>query len=163
MSIRLKDVRNLVSQSRPEIPQYLLDSCYTIRDLKRLVKTVDVLKAVPTPSGAFTRPTGPAEPQMAYFKQPKLPQEVFTLTLETVGDNTIGAIKAVREITNLGLRESKDLVDKTRGMYSPSWGGPREVATPQVIHATLNTEKANRARKLLAEVGCGFKVEEVTA
>jgi large subunit ribosomal protein L7/L12 len=35
----------------------------------------------------------------------------FTVTLTAVGDNKVNVIKAVREITGLGLKEAKDLVD----------------------------------------------------
>lgn len=53
----------------------------------------------------------------------KEPTEEHTLTLVSAGDNGIAAIKAVRAITNLGLREAKDLVEsvmngKERLLYS---------------------------------------------
>ena len=35
----------------------------------------------------------------------------FTVMLTTVGDNKVNVIKAVREVTSLGLKEAKDLVD----------------------------------------------------
>jgi large subunit ribosomal protein L7/L12 len=35
----------------------------------------------------------------------------FTVVLATVGDNKVNVIKAVREVTSLGLKEAKDLVD----------------------------------------------------
>src|SRR5450755_3533562 len=38
-------------------------------------------------------------------------QTEFTVTLLEAGANKIGVIKAVREVTNLGLKEAKDLVD----------------------------------------------------
>ncbi len=38
-------------------------------------------------------------------------QTEFTVTLENFGNNKIGVIKAVREMTNLGLKEAKDLVE----------------------------------------------------
>src|SRR3954462_12832396 len=38
-------------------------------------------------------------------------QTEFTVTLTAIGDNKVNVIKAVREITGLGLKEAKDLVD----------------------------------------------------
>ncbi|MDE2003236.1 MAG: 50S ribosomal protein L7/L12, partial [Betaproteobacteria bacterium] len=35
----------------------------------------------------------------------------FTVTLTAIGDNKVNVIKAVREVTGLGLKEAKDLVD----------------------------------------------------
>ena len=42
---------------------------------------------------------------------PAAEQTEFTVTLLEAGANKIGVIKAVREVTNLGLKEAKDLVD----------------------------------------------------
>ena len=42
---------------------------------------------------------------------PAAEQTEFTVTLTEAGANKIGVIKAVREVTNLGLKEAKDLVD----------------------------------------------------
>ncbi|HEY6239497.1 MAG TPA: 50S ribosomal protein L7/L12 [Burkholderiales bacterium] len=38
-------------------------------------------------------------------------QTEFTVTLTAIGDNKVNVIKAVREVTSLGLKEAKDLVD----------------------------------------------------
>jgi len=38
-------------------------------------------------------------------------QTEFTVTLTAIGDNKVNVIKAVRELTGLGLKEAKDLVD----------------------------------------------------
>ena len=41
-------------------------------------------------------------------------QTEFTVVLAAIGDNKVNVIKAVREITGLGLKEAKDLVDGAR-------------------------------------------------
>ena len=43
--------------------------------------------------------------------QPTAEQTEFTVILADAGANKIGVIKAVREVTNLGLKEAKDMVD----------------------------------------------------
>ena len=42
-------------------------------------------------------------------------QTEFKVTIEGVGDNKVGVIKAVREVTNLGLKEAKELVESAPG------------------------------------------------
>jgi ribosomal protein L7/L12 len=46
----------------------------------------------------------------------------YKVYLTKIGDNLIGAIKAIRNVTCLGLKEAKDLMDEVRGLNS---GGPR--------------------------------------
>src|SRR5689334_3436246 len=57
--------------------------------------------AVAAAAGAGAGPAPEAAPE----------QTEFTVTLTAAGGNKIGVIKAIREITNLGLKEAKDLVD----------------------------------------------------
>ena len=66
-----------------------------IRD-EEVAKTVS---AAPAPA-AEASTTGPAEEKTE-----------FTVMLTAVGENKVNVIKAVREVTSLGLKEAKDLVD----------------------------------------------------
>ncbi len=61
----------------------------------------------------------------------------FDVELTSAGDKKINAIKAVREITGLGLKESKDLVD----------------GAPKVIKEKVAKEEAEEAKKKLEEAG----------
>lgn len=65
----------------------------------------------------------------------------FTIHLAEVGDKKVNVIKAVREITGLGLKEAKDLVD----------GAPKDVKEG------VAKEEAEEAKKKLEEAGA--KVE----
>jgi len=65
----------------------------------------------------------------------------FTVTLTEVGGNKINVIKVVREITSLGLKEAKDLVD----------------GAPKVVKEGLNKDEAEKLKKELEEAGA--KVE----
>jgi len=65
----------------------------------------------------------------------------FNVILIAVGGNKIGVIKAVREITSLGLKEAKDLVE----------GAPKEVK------ADVNKDEAEKIKKQLEDAGA--KVE----
>ena len=61
----------------------------------------------------------------------------FDLHLTGVGDNKVNVIKAVREITGLGLKEAKDIVD----------------AAPKVVKETLDKAAADEAMKKLTDAG----------
>jgi large subunit ribosomal protein L7/L12 len=64
-------------------------------------------------------------------------QTEFTVILANAGGNKIQVIKAIREITNLGLKEAKDLVD----------GAPKE------IKAGVSKDDAEGIKKKVAEAG----------
>ncbi len=61
----------------------------------------------------------------------------FTVELLEAGTNKIGVIKAVREITELGLKEAKDLVD----------------AAPKVIKEDVSKEDAESMKKKIEDAG----------
>lgn len=64
-------------------------------------------------------------------------QTEFTVVLSDVGANKVGVIKAVREITGLGLKEAKDLVD----------------GAPKPVKEGLPKADAEAAKKKLEEAG----------
>ncbi|MEI7925988.1 MAG: 50S ribosomal protein L7/L12 [Chloroflexota bacterium] len=68
-------------------------------------------------------------------------QDEFTVILADFGANKINVIKAVRELTNLGLKEAKDLVE----------------AAPKPIKESVGKEEAQAAKAKLEEAGA--KVE----
>ena len=68
-------------------------------------------------------------------------QDEFTVILTDFGANKINVIKAVRELTNLGLKEAKDLVE----------------AAPKPIKESIGKEEAMAAKAKLEEAGA--KVE----
>jgi len=61
----------------------------------------------------------------------------FTVVLESAGDKKIQVIKAVRAITNLGLKEAKDLVD----------------GAPKAVKEGVSKEEAEKVKKELEEAG----------
>ncbi len=81
----------------------------TVLDLNELVKALEeefgVSAAAPV---AVAAPAGGASAEAAADVEE---QTEFTVTLKDIGANKINVIKTVREVTGLGLKESKDLVD----------------------------------------------------
>ncbi len=70
-------------------------------------------------------------------------QTEFDVILASVGDKKINVIKVVREITGLGLKEAKDLVD----------------AAPKPVKEKVNKEEANDIKAKLEEAGAGIEIK----
>jgi large subunit ribosomal protein L7/L12 len=67
----------------------------------------------------------------------------FTVVLTDVGANKINVIKAVREVTSLGLKEAKDLVD----------------GAPKTVKEGVNKEEAETIKKKFAEAGAKVDIK----
>jgi len=67
----------------------------------------------------------------------------FTVMLKDVGANKINVIKAVREVTSLGLKEAKDLVD----------------GAPKAIKEGVSKEEAETIKKKFTEAGATVEVK----
>lgn len=67
----------------------------------------------------------------------------FDVVLSSFGDNKVAVIKAARQITGLGLKEAKDLVE----------------AAPKAIKEGIAKEEAEEAAKLLREAGASCEVK----
>lgn len=67
----------------------------------------------------------------------------FDVVMSSFGANKVGAIKVVRTLTGLGLKEAKDLVE----------------ATPAVIKEGVSKEEAETAKKELEEAGATVEIK----
>jgi len=67
----------------------------------------------------------------------------FTVVLKDVGSNKINVIKAVREVTSLGLKEAKDLVD----------------GAPKTVKEGVSKEEAATIQKKFADAGATVEVK----
>ena len=67
----------------------------------------------------------------------------FTVVLKDVGANKINVIKAVREVTSLGLKEAKDLVD----------------GAPKTVKDGVSKEEAETIKKKFADAGATIEVK----
>jgi large subunit ribosomal protein L7/L12 len=70
-------------------------------------------------------------------------QTEFNVILAEVGPNKVNVIKAVRELTGLGLKEAKDLVD----------------GAPKPVKEAVNKAEADAAKKKLEEAGAKVEVK----
>ena len=78
----------------------------TVLELSQLIK--DMEERFGVSAAAAVAVAGPAAAAAA---APAEEKTEFTVMLTAVGDNKVNVIKAVREVTSLGLKEAKDLVD----------------------------------------------------
>ena len=111
-----------------------LDSM-TVLELNDLVKAIEEKFGVSAAAMAAPAAAGGAAAPAAEEKTE------FNVMLMEAGSNKVGAIKAVREITGLGLKEAKDLVE----------------AAPKAVKEGLSKADADAAKKKLEEAGA--KVE----
>ena len=128
-----------MSISQEDVVQYL--SNLTVGDLVTLTKALEDkwgVKAAPVAmaAGPAAASDGPA-PAAAEEKTE------FTVVLKTGGANKIGVIKVVREVTGLGLKDAKDLVD----------GAPKDVKVG------VNKTEADEISKKLKEAGAEVELK----
>ena len=109
-----------------------LDSM-TVLELNDLVKAIEEKFGVSAASMAAPAAGGAAAGGAAAAEE----KTEFTVVLAEAGANKVGVIKAVREITGLGLKEAKDLVD----------------GAPKVVKEALPKADAEAAKKKLEEAG----------
>ncbi len=109
----------------------------SVMDLNDLVKAFEEKFGVSAAAMAVAGPAGGAAGGAPAAEE----QTEFTVVLAEVGANKVGVIKAVREITGLGLKEAKDLVD----------------GAPKPVKEGIAKADAEAAKKKLEDAGA--KVE----
>jgi len=92
---------------------------------------------------AVAAAAGPAVAAGGGAAAPAAEQTEFTVVLADAGANKIGVIKAVREVTNLGLKEAKDLVD----------------GAPKTVKEGVSKADAETIKKKLTEAGAKVDVK----
>ena len=103
----------------------------TVIELNDLVKACEEEFGVSAAAGVVVAAAGPAAGAAEEEKTE------FDVELTEVGDQKVKVIKAVREITGLGLKEAKDAVD----------------GAPKVLKEGVSKEEAEAAKAALEEVG----------
>jgi large subunit ribosomal protein L7/L12 len=126
-----------MSISQDEVINYL--SNLSVIDLVNLTKQLEEkwgVKAAPVAMAA-------APAASAAAAAPAEEKTEFTVVLKAGGANKIGVIKVVREVTGLGLKDAKDLVD----------GAPKEVKVG------VNKTEATEIEKKLKEAGAEVELK----
>lgn len=108
---------------------------------KSVMEIVELIKAMEETFGvtaAAAVAAGPAGPAAVVEEQTE-----FNVVLVEAGDKKVNVIKAVRELTGLGLKEAKEKVD----------------TAPQVVAEGVSKEAAEDAKKKLEEAGAKVEVK----
>jgi large subunit ribosomal protein L7/L12 len=110
-----------------------------LRDLnKRIEEEFGVTAAAPV---AIAAPVAAGAPAAAAEAEEE--QTAFTVTLKEIGANKINVIKAVREVTTLGLKEAKDLVE----------------SAPVAVKEDVAKDEAETAKKKLEAAGATVELK----
>ncbi len=116
-----------------------LDSL-TILELSDYIKEFETRYGI---SAAAAAPVMMAGAAPAAEAKPAEEKTEFTAVLKSVGDKKINVIKVVREVTSLGLKEAKDLVD----------------GAPKPLKEGLTKEEAEAIKAKFAEVGAVIELQ----
>ncbi len=115
----------------------------SLLEASELVKKLEETLGVSAASAAPVVVAGAAGGAAAGAAAPAEEQTEFAVVLTSVGANKINVIKAVREVTSLGLKEAKDLVD----------------GAPKPIKEGVNKEEAEAIKKKFTEAGATVEVK----
>ena len=112
----------------------------TVLELNELVKALEDEFGV---SAAAAAPVMMAVPGGAAGGEQAEEQTEFDVVLNSIGDKKINVIKAVREVTSLGLKEAKELVE----------------SAPCKIKESVNKEEAEEVKKKFEEAGAQVEIK----
>ena len=111
----------------------------TVLELSQLIK--DMEEKFGVSAAAAVAPAGPAAGAAA--AAPAEEKTEFTVMLNAAGDNKVNVIKAVREVTSLGLKEAKDLVD----------------GSPKAVKEGVSKAEAEAVLKKLIDAGAKAEIK----
>jgi large subunit ribosomal protein L7/L12 len=113
----------------------------SVLDLANLVKALEERFGVSAAAAAM--PMAVAGGGGAAAAAPVEEQNEFAVVLTEVGDKKINVIKAVREVTSLGLKEAKDLVE----------------GAPQTVKEGVSKEEAAKIKKVFEDAGAKVTIK----
>ncbi len=113
----------------------------SVLDLANLVKALEERFGVS--AAAAVAPAAVAGGGGAAAAAPAEEKTEFTVVLQEVGEKKINVIKAVREVTSLGLKEAKDLVE----------------GAPQTVKEGVSKEEAAKIQKVFEEAGAKVTIK----
>jgi large subunit ribosomal protein L7/L12 len=113
----------------------------TLLEASQLVKLLEEKLGVSAAAASVA--AAPAAGGGAAAAAPVEEKTEFTVVLTGAGANKINVIKAVREVTSLGLKEAKDLVD----------------GAPKTIKEGVNKEEAEAIKKKFTDAGASVEVK----
>ena len=126
-----------MSLSQDQVVDYVKN--ISVLELSQLVKRLEQELGVSAAAAAPVMVAGGGGAAAAPVEE----KTEFTVTLTDVGANKINVIKVVREVTSLGLKEAKDLVE----------------AAPKAVKEAVNKDEAATIKKKFEDVGAKVEVK----
>jgi large subunit ribosomal protein L7/L12 len=123
--------------TREQVVDYL--SNLSVMDIAALTKELEDKWGVSAAPVAIAGAVAPGEAAAAAEEE----KTEFDVELSAIGEKKINVIKAIRELTSLGLKEAKELVDNA----------------PKMVKEAVSKEEAEEARKKLEEAGATVTVK----
>jgi large subunit ribosomal protein L7/L12 len=115
----------------------------TVMQVAELVKTLEDKWGVSAAAAAPVMVAGAGAPAAGAAAAPAEEKTEFAVHLTSAGDKKINVIKVVREVTSLGLKEAKDLVD----------------GAPKVVKEGISKEEAANIKKKFEDVGATVEIK----
>ena len=113
-------------------------SSLTVMEVAELVKTLEEEWGVSAAAAAVAMPADGGDAGAAAAEKTE-----FDVVLTSAGDNKIGAIKVVREITGLGLKEAKEMVE----------------SAPKALKEGVSKDEAEELKKKIEEAGASCELK----
>ena len=111
----------------------------TVLELNNLVKALEEHYGVSAAAAAVAAPAGGGAAAAAPVEE----KTEFDVILKAAGDKKINVIKAVREVTSLGLKEAKDLVE----------------SAPATVKEGVSKDEAEAVKKKFEEAGATIEIK----
>jgi large subunit ribosomal protein L7/L12 len=127
-----------MAATREDVIEYL-KNC-TLLEASQLVKDIEETFGVSAAAAAVAAPVAAAAGEAAPAAEEKTE---FDVILQAIGGNKINVIKVVREVTALGLKEAKDLVE----------------AAPKAVKEGVSKEEAETIKQKLSDAGATVEVK----
>ncbi|MBI3306708.1 MAG: 50S ribosomal protein L7/L12 [Candidatus Omnitrophica bacterium] len=115
----------------------------TVLELADLVKALEDRFGVSAAAAVAVAAPGAGGAAAAGGAAPQEEKTSFTVILASSGDKKIQVIKEIRAVTNLGLKEAKDLVE----------------GAPKTVKEGVNKEEADKIKKILEEQGAKVEIK----
>jgi large subunit ribosomal protein L7/L12 len=130
-----------MAATREDVIEYL--KSMTLLEASQLVKELEETFGVSAAAAAVAAPAAGATSGGGEAAAAAEEKTEFDVILQAVGGNKINVIKVVREVTALGLKEAKDLVE----------------AAPKAVKEGVSKDEAETVRQKLADAGATVEVK----
>jgi large subunit ribosomal protein L7/L12 len=130
-----------MAATREDVIEYL--KSMTLLEASELVKQLEETFGVSAAAATVAAPAAGGAAGGGEAAAPAEEKTEFDVILQAVGGNKINVIKVVREVTALGLKEAKDLVE----------------AAPKPVKEGVSKEEAETVRQKLADAGATVEVK----